>query len=291
MPELIFIAGIFFILLASILAVAALRRGKQASAAPHTPPPSTAPPPATPPPASTGPVLAEIHILNGPQAGTRIEIDKLRWSFGREIGAGVDFTIQARNISAIHCTLTFDRSNNTFYAEDQRSSNGTYVDGQRLTPYEPYPLRGEVELQLATENPIHMRFIPRQSAPSHAAPASNIQRTLAMDDEPPRTSTPSQKPRAYGHGTGSEVYQGLVRDDESIQKTARGKRADLLRSRGTKSQPQNHDAEKTARRPMQKRQPPPTYDPDELTITDGIEQGRPNYDDLADEETRLYDDE
>ena len=34
------------------------------------------------------------------------------------------------------------------YIEDVGSANGTFLNGQRLTPYLPYPLPREAELQL-----------------------------------------------------------------------------------------------------------------------------------------------
>jgi len=34
------------------------------------------------------------------------------------------------------------------YVEDVGSANGTFLNGQRLTPYLPYPLPREAELQL-----------------------------------------------------------------------------------------------------------------------------------------------
>ncbi len=276
MPELIILGGVLLLFGVGMFAALLLRYRHTPfpPQAPQAMPP--APPQAGPSPMASAPLLAEITVMNGPQAGQVIHMDKVRWSFGREIGAGVDFTLQARNISAIHCTLTYDRSHETFYLEDQRSSNGTYVNGQRLPPYEPYSLSGGVEIQLATENPIRLQFVPYVGGAAHRAqtqerPAvmsDNIpMQTLAMPDEPPSAPIAEPSPAwpqadAPQHGSGSEVYRGLVRDEGSINSTQRGQRP-----------PPKPDIDQTARRPMQPRTPPPLPDDD------------------VDDETLLYDDD
>jgi pSer/pThr/pTyr-binding forkhead associated (FHA) protein len=49
-------------------------------------------------------------------------------------------------ISRLHCRV--HQRGSTYLVEDIGSANGTFLNGERLTPYMPYPLENGDELQL-----------------------------------------------------------------------------------------------------------------------------------------------
>jgi pSer/pThr/pTyr-binding forkhead associated (FHA) protein len=53
---------------------------------------------------------------------------------------GNDIVLDANSVSRYHITLT--RKGDQTFAEDLDSANGTYLDGQRMKPNQPYDLHG-----------------------------------------------------------------------------------------------------------------------------------------------------
>ena len=51
-------------------------------------------------------------------------------------------------VSRRHCKI--HQRGSTYLVEDVGSANGTFLNGQRLTPYLPHVLKNEDELQLGT---------------------------------------------------------------------------------------------------------------------------------------------
>jgi pSer/pThr/pTyr-binding forkhead associated (FHA) protein len=63
------------------------------------------------------------------------EINKAKLTVGR--GSQADFIIEDDSISRIHCEVT--QENNNFFIADLGSSNGTFINEQKLTPNKKEP--------------------------------------------------------------------------------------------------------------------------------------------------------
>jgi predicted component of type VI protein secretion system len=50
------------------------------------------------------------------------------------------------SVSSLHCTIFYEQ--NKFYLTDDNSTNGTFVNGQRLAPNEPFELQSGAEIVL-----------------------------------------------------------------------------------------------------------------------------------------------
>lgn len=153
-------------------------------------------------------LYAEIHIVRGPKQGEIIQMTKPIWSFGREVGAGVDYVFRKPNISSLQCTITYDRFTNTFVIEDKGSGNGTYVNNLRLQVGKPHALYGENEIRLAHQDPIILRFMPMMMGQETAMPAPLAPTFSANSATSPRVSSVTQGKQQ----SRSEVYSGLIYD-------------------------------------------------------------------------------
>jgi predicted Zn finger-like uncharacterized protein len=84
-----------------------------------------------------------IAILAGPDAGTMYRLEKPRTTIGR---SGADLTINDTEASRQHAAIEVREDSIT--VEDLKSTNGTTVDGQKLT--EPAELQDKSEFQIGT---------------------------------------------------------------------------------------------------------------------------------------------
>ena len=84
----------------------------------------------------------DVYWPSGPIESYRL--NKTAVAVGRSTGN--DIVLDTTGISRYHIKFTF----NEYQArlEDLDSANGTYVDGVRLSPHEPYVLRGGEEIQI-----------------------------------------------------------------------------------------------------------------------------------------------
>jgi pSer/pThr/pTyr-binding forkhead associated (FHA) protein/ABC-type multidrug transport system ATPase subunit len=71
----------------------------------------------------------KLFVVEGPSAGSDFELTQANTSLGRE--QGVDIVLVATSVSRRHAQVT--RDNNQYYIEDLGSSNGTLVNGQRIS--------------------------------------------------------------------------------------------------------------------------------------------------------------
>ena len=65
--------------------------------------------------------------------------------------SGNDVVLDTSSISRYHVTIAYNGKDVT--VQDLESVNGTYVDGKRLAPNEPHPLRGGEEIQIGDRVP------------------------------------------------------------------------------------------------------------------------------------------
>lgn len=76
-------------------------------------------------------VVVVLTHLSGGQAGRREVLDKVHIRLGRALDNDVVFTSQDLRASAHHCQIRLD--GDQFMIEDLQSTNGTYVNGVRVT--------------------------------------------------------------------------------------------------------------------------------------------------------------
>src|SRR5690349_21110461 len=108
-------------------------------------------------------ITAYLHIKMGPPSdyihyegkiltGNSIEMNsKTKLVIGRNPQI-VNFQIfdlaDDSSVSRVHCALYYDAKLAQFVLTDENSSNGTYINGDRINPYEPRPLRHNDEIEL-----------------------------------------------------------------------------------------------------------------------------------------------
>ncbi|MFP3855380.1 MAG: FHA domain-containing protein, partial [Anaerolineales bacterium] len=95
-------------------------------------------------------LLAQLEVLSGPpeKVGLRLPIEDYVTNIGRDPGQ-VDiafFPEGNTSVSGHHCTLQLYYG--SFYLTDKHSTNGTRVNGQRLTPEEAHELKEGDEIVL-----------------------------------------------------------------------------------------------------------------------------------------------
>jgi len=86
------------------------------------------------------PMSAYLNVTNFPiEIGDkgRVKIDNYPFIVGRSEG---NLNIGAPSVSRRHCQISYDPNSRTYYISDLSSSNGTSLNGQRLTPMQPAQL-------------------------------------------------------------------------------------------------------------------------------------------------------
>lgn len=95
--------------------------------------------------------MASFHVIVGPDKGQVFHFSD-RLSFGRSKSTRIDHTSYAYlsdpRISREH--LVIFRDGNRYYAIDKYSSNGSYIEGQRLKPNRPTRLREQSQIRLGS---------------------------------------------------------------------------------------------------------------------------------------------
>jgi S-DNA-T family DNA segregation ATPase FtsK/SpoIIIE len=66
-------------------------------------------------------------VIGGPAMGAEREVDRVPFTLGRQ---GADFTVADQSVSRLHAMLTVEGGR--FVLRDQKSTNGTFVDGERI---------------------------------------------------------------------------------------------------------------------------------------------------------------
>ena len=105
--------------------------------------------------------LPEAHLLdiNGVVSKTPIKLDQRLMRIGRE--AGNDLAIQQTTVSGLHATIEY--KDQFFYLEDQRSSNGTSLNGKPIESNKPMKLKSGDEISF---DAYKFKFVIPGSAPS-----------------------------------------------------------------------------------------------------------------------------
>ena len=97
------------------------------------------------PPISEGPVPYFIRM----RTGERIDIDKAEFKIGRK-SSDVDYAVTGNtDISRVHCLIVKDRG--VCFISDNNSTNGTFINGQRLNEGEKKFLTNDAVVILGNE--------------------------------------------------------------------------------------------------------------------------------------------
>lgn len=145
--------------------------------------------------------MAKLTILEGPDAGRKVEFDSGTVTLGRTDEA--DITIPHASISRRHASLTYQAG--AWQLEDLGSQNGVFVNGQRIAS--PVLLRQDTDFVLGN---IKVRLELNPASPArHAQPPRPDANAFDVPEPPPATAaaaTPSdvspEDVRAIGALTG-----------------------------------------------------------------------------------------
>lgn len=122
------------------------QRTREAAGAAAAPAPADAPTTATaraaPAPAASG--GGRIVITSGPRSGLELDLPETGMSIGRSSGSGLQ--IKDDYTSSAHAKIV--RWRDQWMVQDLGSTNGTYVDGKRIT--EATPLRAGSTVRIGT---------------------------------------------------------------------------------------------------------------------------------------------
>ena len=108
--------------------------------------------------------MARLRAISGPLAGQTIEVEK-ELVIGRQ---DTDVTIDDLELSRRHAVVR--RHANRLQVEDLGSSNGTFVDGNRIE--EPTLLGGGAEIRIGTTVLVVEGVLPVQASETMAAPGA-----------------------------------------------------------------------------------------------------------------------
>jgi pSer/pThr/pTyr-binding forkhead associated (FHA) protein len=113
-------------------------------------------------------VFARLRVTKGSDEVGRetIEITNRHFSIGRTKEAGSNFIIPLEYISGLHCTILYEQDE--FRIRDEKSANGTYVDGQKLMPNKEVPLPIGATIRLSTQIELRLESV-RRSQPTQVA--------------------------------------------------------------------------------------------------------------------------
>src|SRR5262245_40152555 len=78
-----------------------------------------------------------IVTLSGPNPGRKFPITKRETVLGRE-NSRCDVWLESPAVSRLHAIFTYD--NGRYFIQDNKSANGTLVNGQFIQPNSPVPL-------------------------------------------------------------------------------------------------------------------------------------------------------
>jgi hypothetical protein len=191
-------AGILLVLL--VLLARRRERPKEppvvAAAPPPQPPaPAPTPEPAPPPaPAWKDPFLTlpetRLVVLRGPPGLEAFyRVHKSPFTLGAR-AAEMDLALEHPSISGHHATVQLYRNGNVFVT-DERSTNGTFVDGRRLEAGERVPVKAGQVLRLGAHLELKVEQPSAQAVLESAAPPMAVAPPLA-----PAPAAPAESPRA-----------------------------------------------------------------------------------------------
>lgn len=136
---------------------------------------------------SSANLLAKLVVIHGLPGVEAIPVDRPRFIIGRETAAGCNYAIPLPHLSSQHLTIFYKK--NLFTLMDMNSSNGTYLDGHKLTPNREYPLQDGARILIV--NDVELEFHPLTQGGEFP---QNYTPTPEDPAEPPDTSPPPEAP-------------------------------------------------------------------------------------------------
>src|SRR5215470_7572051 len=149
------------------------------------------------------------------------QLDKPTVAVGRS--PGNDIVIDTTAVSRYHLSLSY--RDLQVFLEDLESVNGTYVDGERVKPHEPYLLRGGEEIQVGDirliyqpqqdlDEDISTRPIPKIPSLQETHRVEVVRPTFKVELDPP---TQPVTPGAYIQASLNIFNTGNVSDHFKVE--------------------------------------------------------------------------
>jgi len=132
----------------------------------------------------------QLVMRAGPNPGKAFTLSKNEIVIGRDVNA--DVVINTAEVSRRHSRLHLDAG--VYIIEDLGSTNGTFINGQRLTT--PVPLRSGDTIMLGEAATLVYEASQFDSGATMIAPA-NEQISPPASVPPPKFASPSPKPQTY----------------------------------------------------------------------------------------------
>ncbi|MFH1036262.1 MAG: VWA domain-containing protein [Pseudomonadota bacterium] len=136
--NLLWILVVAGVLLAGVVALLVAKRGRQGASAPAA---QASPPSAT---STTNPNPPRLLDLDSVTGQNSVDLTFDQTVIGREARGNVNLVLAKPTISSLHATIQYQAP--FYYLEDQRSTNGTYLNGTKLEAGSPMRLKSGDEM-------------------------------------------------------------------------------------------------------------------------------------------------
>lgn len=181
--------------------------------------------------------IAHLHVLvaRPDRTGGVIDLSNFRTTLGRDpkLTDVQLFNLDDQtSVSSLHATIFFDQGK--FWITDDNSTNGTYVNGRKLTPNDPFELKDNAEIILGDvfRQGAKLRFeADKDFMRQQGAPPAEIGEDFSVDLEageeyaaPPTQEPDYRKTSTFSGETEMEGKTEIFSEDP--YKPARGKPAD-----------------------------------------------------------------
>ncbi len=108
------------------------------------------------PPAPAAP-SAHLEVLRGSDQGRQLQLQGASFTIGRKAGSEIDYVANGfANVSSRHCRII--QAGNSYKIVDLGSSNGTFLNGQKLEPHREYPISSHSVIRLGQDEGISIQF-------------------------------------------------------------------------------------------------------------------------------------
>ncbi|MBC8506694.1 MAG: FHA domain-containing protein [Anaerolineales bacterium] len=152
----------------------------------------------------------ELVMTTGPTPEKKFTLSKQEVIIGRD--ANADIVINIAEVSRRHTRMRLEPSG--YVVEDLGSTNGTFVNGQRLTG--PHMLRPGERIQLGEAVTMSYQVAAFDMNATVVTPASG-QETVIGAQAPPAASVPPPQPRAMQPPPAQPAYSGHVPQGPAAQ--------------------------------------------------------------------------
>ena len=117
-------------------------------------------------------------VENGLASKAPLILDRESQTLGQSSAA--DVHIDNKFVSRSHCRIDF--ANDEYLITDLESKNGTYINGRRLSPNEPYVLKAGDVIDLAV-NAVKLRFPPNSGDDNQTVTMTGPTSEIRVDEE------------------------------------------------------------------------------------------------------------